>query len=137
MKFYIIILLGLSTLFKTSPSDAIIGEYWAEDRTGKIAVFKCENKYCGRIIWRQEDRKDTENPDVSKRNQNVVGTQFLRGFAYDEDEKIWEGGTVYSIDDGNTYKGKMWLEDKGATLKMRGYIGFSLMGKTASFQRAN
>ncbi|MEL6253441.1 MAG: DUF2147 domain-containing protein [Bacteroidota bacterium] len=135
MKLYFIVMLSVMTLFKTSPSDAIIGEYWAEDKKGKIAVFKCGDKYCGRIIWREEDRKDTENPDETKRSRNVVGAQFLNNFAYDADEEIWDGGTVYSIDDGNTYKGKIWLEDNGATLKMRGFIGFSLIGKTASFKR--
>ncbi|MEM6631802.1 MAG: DUF2147 domain-containing protein [Bacteroidota bacterium] len=137
MKFYLIIIFSLATLLNRAPSDAIIGEYWAEDKSGKIAVFKCENKYCGRIIWRKENGKDTKNPDERKRDRDIVGSQFLHDFQYNADEKIWDGGSLYSFDDGNTYKGKMWLEDSGKTLKMRGYIGFSLMGKTATFKRVN
>ena len=65
MKFYIIAVLSIITLFKTPSSDAVIGEYMAEDKTGKIAIFKCGDKYCGRITWRVDDKRDTNNPDKS------------------------------------------------------------------------
>ena len=137
MRLYIILMFSLITIFGNSPSDAIIGEYWTENKTGKIAIFKCENKYCGRIIWRKDNRKDVENPDKTKRSRNVVGVQFLNDFEYSNDESIWLGGTVYSIDNGNTYKGKIWLENNGKTLKMRGFIGFSFIGRTATLKRVN
>ncbi|MEO1451850.1 MAG: DUF2147 domain-containing protein, partial [Bacteroidota bacterium] len=88
-----------------------------------------------RIIWRKENRKDIHNPDETKRNRLIVGIQFLAGFIFDSDEETWANGTVYSIDNGNTYQGKIWLEDDGETLKMRGYIGFSLLGRTATLKR--
>ena len=135
MKLYIILVLSTIILYKTSSSDAILGQYWAEDKTGKIAIVKCGDKYCGRLIWKDEDRKDTKNPDKEKRERSIIGIQFLNDFKYNSNEKTYEGGTVYSIDDGKTYSGKMWLEDSGKTLKMRGFIGFSLIGKTAVFQR--
>lgn len=126
---------SLITLFDNSPSDAIIGEYWTENKSGKIAMFKCDNKYCGRITWRKDNRKDEENPDKTKRGRNVVGIQFLNDFEYSNDDDIWLGGTVYSIDNGNTYEGKIWLEHNGETLKMRGFIGFSFLGRTATLER--
>jgi len=135
MKFYIIIMFSILTIFDNAPSDAIVGEYWTENKTGRIAIFKCDNKYCGRIIWRKDNRKDVENPDKKKRNRNVVGVQFLNDFEYNIEDKIWSGGTVYSIDNGNTYKGKIWLENNGETLKMRGFIGFSFIGRTATLER--
>lgn len=137
MKFYWIALLGLLPFFESASSDAILGEYWAADKTGKIAIVKCGDKYCGRISWQANNRKDTKNPDKAKRERDIIGIQFLNDFAYNADDKIWEGGTVYSIDDGKTYKGKMWMEDNGQTLKMRGFIGFSALGKTATFNRIN
>ncbi|MEO1410293.1 MAG: DUF2147 domain-containing protein [Bacteroidota bacterium] len=137
MKFYLVAVLGLSALFTGAPSDAIIGEYWAEDKSGKIAIFKCDEQYCGRISWQADRRKDTKNPDPNKRDQEVIGTQFLNNFQYRAADKTWEGGTIYSVDDGKTYQGKLWLEDRGKTLKMRGFIGFSLVGKTATFKRVD
>ncbi len=135
MKLYFILMFSVITLFDNSPSDAIVGEYWTENNSGKIAIFKCDNKYCGRITWRKDNRKDDENPDKTKRGRNVVGIQFLNDFEYSSDDDIWLGGTVYSIDNGNTYEGKIWLECNGETLKMRGFIGFSFLGRTATLKR--
>ena len=135
MQLFIVLMFSLISLSANSPSDAIIGEYWTENKTGKIAIFKCDYKYCGRIIWRKDSRKDVENPDKTKRNRNVVGIQFLNDFEFSKADNTWLGGTVYSIDNGNTYKGKIWLENNGETLKMRGFIGFSFIGRTATLHR--
>jgi len=135
MKTYVFIMFSLLACLYNSPSDLILGEYWTEGRMGKVAVYKCDNKYCGRITWRKDNRKDIKNPVESKRNRNVVGIQFLSDFNYDKHENKWIGGSVYSIDNGKTYRGKIWLDDNGGILKMRGYIGISLLGRTATFRR--
>lgn len=135
MKIFLILIFSLIPWLHPSASDAIVGEYWTEDKTGKIAIYQCEDKYCGRIIWRKEARKDTKNPEPIKRDRNVVGIQFLEGFEFNQKESIWENGRVYSIDNGNTYQGNIWLEGNGKILKMRGYIGFSILGRTATLKR--
>lgn len=135
MPLLLSLLFSILTFSSTEPADNIIGEYWTADKTGRIAIYKCENKYCGRITWRKEPRKDSQNPDPSKKDRNVVGIQFLKDFEYDSGRKVWKDGTVYAIDNGNTYSGKMWLEQNGEVLKMRGFIGFSLLGRTATLTR--
>ncbi len=117
------------------PGEKIVGEYWTEGKKGKISIYKCEKAYCGSIIWREEARRDTENPNPDLRDRSVVGIEFMKGFTYDSSHRQWEGGTVYSIENGGTYRGKMWLEKDGKVLKMRGYIGISLLGKTAVLTR--
>ena len=42
--------------------------------------------------------------------------------------KHWSGGTIYDPDSGKTYKCNLELLPNGS-LKVRGYIGFSLLGK--------
>lgn len=118
-----------------APADAVLGEYWNEEKDGKFAIYKCGEAYCGKIVWRAEVQKDIENPDPKLRDRNIIGVEFIKNFKYQKNKKQWTGGTVYSFDNGNTYKGKMWLENNGETLKMRGYIGVSLIGRTASFER--
>ena len=136
MKFFLLLLATTMLLLTDQKGkDEIIGQYWTENQEGKIAVYKCGEKYCGKIVWRKDIRKDTENPDPKLRSRSLVGIEFMKGFRYDESKLVWNGGTVYSIDNGNTYKGKMWLENDGKTLKMRGYIGFSLLGRTATLRR--
>ncbi len=137
MKALIWILLAIFlptiALGQYNPAD-ITGHYWTENREGKVEVFERDGQFFGKIVWRKEDRKDTENPDKALQNRSVVGIEFMTGFVFDGEDK-WVDGTVYSIDNGGTYSGKMWLEDDGRTLKMRGYIGISLIGRTATLTR--
>ncbi|MEL6835158.1 MAG: DUF2147 domain-containing protein [Bacteroidota bacterium] len=131
--FFVLAFFGLSA---QQAADDILGQYWTEKREGKIEIFKQGDKYFGKIAWRKEARKDTENPDESLRNRNVIGIIFLQDFVFDGKDE-WEDGTVYSIDNGGTYSGRIWLEDDGETLKMRGYMGISLLGRTATLKRAD
>ena len=129
------ILLTLEGLAQAQEDD-ILGTYWTDTKEGKIEIFKQDQKFFGRIVWRKDARKDIENPDASLRGRSVIGLVFLTDFSFDGNE-IWEGGEVYSIDNGGTYSGKLWLEDDGKTLKMRGFLGFSFIGRTATLTRAN
>lgn len=131
--FFVLAFFGLSA---QQAADDILGQYWTEKREGKIEIFQQGDKYFGKIAWRKEARKDTENPDESLRNRNVIGIIFLQDFVFDGKDE-WEDGTVYSIDNGGTYSGRIWLEDDGETLKMRGYMGISLLGRTATLKRAD
>jgi Uncharacterized protein conserved in bacteria len=135
MYVILILMISLFSNLNIAVGDQIIGEYWTAEKAGKIAIYKCSNKYCGRIIWRKEAKKDSKNPNEALQNRSVVGIQFMQDFEYEKKSKNWKGGKVYSVDNGRTYKGKMWLENNGNTLKMRGYIGISLLGRTASLER--
>ncbi len=106
-----------------------------EERTGKIEIYKCAESYCGKIIWREDARKDIKNPGKNLQSRSVIGLSFLQNFVYDKSRNQWIEGTVYSIDNGSTYSGKLWLEEDGKVLKMRGYIGISLFGRTATLER--
>ena len=46
----------------------------------------------------------------------------------------WSGGRIYNPEDGKTYKCKLTLQDDG-TLKVRGYVGMSIFGKTQIWRR--
>ncbi|MEM9361286.1 MAG: DUF2147 domain-containing protein [Bacteroidota bacterium] len=115
--------------------DAILGEYWTESKEGRIEIYREGNAYFGRIKWRKEVINDTKNPDPKLRNKSVIDLIFLKDFMFRNNK--WVGGTVYSIDNGNTYSGKLWLENSGRILKMRGYLGFSLLGRTATLTRVD
>jgi uncharacterized protein (DUF2147 family) len=55
------------------------------------------------------------------------------GFTHAGDN-VWEGGSIYNPREGKTYKCKMTLENLD-TLKVRGFIGISLIGKTNTWIR--
>jgi uncharacterized protein (DUF2147 family) len=67
-------------------------------------------------------------------NKPVVGMTIMRGLRQEGDE--WKGGTIMDPNNGKTYKCKVKVEDNGKILKVRGYIGFSLLGRTQIWKRA-
>jgi uncharacterized protein (DUF2147 family) len=58
----------------------------------------------------------------------------MSGFTKKTDTR-WEEGTIYDPKTGNTYSSLLEL-DGAETIKVRGYIGISLIGRTAVWTRA-
>jgi len=123
-----------------SEADAVIGEWYTQDNKALVQIYKQGDVYNGKIVWLKEaknedgsDKLDTNNPDEARRGQPIVGLNLVNGFNYKGSNK-WANGTIYDPDNGKTYKCKMSLNDDG-TLKVRGFIGVSLIGRTQVWTR--
>lgn len=68
-----------------------------------------------------------------RKDQKILGMDILTGLKKKEDE--WSGGKILDPKNGKEYKCYIKLLDDN-TLKLRGYIGFSLLGRTAIWKRA-
>jgi uncharacterized protein (DUF2147 family) len=102
--------------------------------------------YFGKIVWINETlypeddemagqtKVDRENPDPKLQDRPIVGLEIVKGLEYAGGGR-WEDGTIYDPESGKTYKSKAQLADGGDTLALRGYIGFSLLGRTSHWQR--
>ena len=107
----------------------------------KIQIYKSGEKFYGKIIWLKnptengKQRIDGNNPDKSKRSNPIIGLVMLTGFKFDGDAE-WKGGDTYDPESGKMYSSYMYLKDKN-TLKVRGYIGISLFGRTETWTRSN
>ena len=144
MKFTIIILsiiLAFALRLSAQNENMILGKWKTSDGTGIIQIYKTsDGTFQGKIIKAQpkEDKKgamiDDKNPDPALRNRPIIGLVILKDFRYDGE--IWKSGTIYDPGNGKDYSCKMWLEDK-YTLKIRGYIGISLFGRTEIWKRAD
>jgi len=66
-------------------------------------------------------------PTRALQDRPLVGLTILEGVTYDGDGR-WTG-TIYAPDQGRTYKAKLHLTEEGV-LKVRGYIGITLLGRT-------
>jgi uncharacterized protein (DUF2147 family) len=69
-----------------------------------------------------------------RKGKKLIGMEIFSGLKNKNHE--WSGGEILDPDTGNVYRVKIWLEDGGKSLKVRGYIGFSLLGRTQQWTRA-
>lgn len=63
----------------------------------------------------------------------IEGLEIIRDMKARGDE--WAGGSILDPKKGKVYKAKMSLNETGDLLTVRGYIGFSLIGRTQLWER--
>lgn len=136
------LLVATSALAQTTP--AAVGRWTTiDDETKKpksvIAIYLEDGQLFGRIEKIFPQPGQPENPlcekcDGALKNKPILGMVILRNLKRDGDE--WKGGTVLDPENGKTYKCKIAVEDGGKRLKVRGFIGFSLLGRTQHWVRA-
>jgi uncharacterized protein (DUF2147 family) len=71
--------------------------------------------------------------DGEMKGRPLVGLRILWDFRKDGDQ--WSGGKVLDPDNGRVYKCYLAVEDGGDKLKVRGFIGFSFVGRTQYWLR--
>jgi uncharacterized protein (DUF2147 family) len=113
----------------------MVGNWLTESRDGIIEIsIAPDGSYQGKILGGNDPhRLDQHNPDAAKRSQTVLGQVILQGMKYDGDGK-WSGGTIYDPDSGRHYKCRLERIDKDR-LQVRGFIGFSLLGRSQVWTR--
>lgn len=118
-----------------------IGVWATEKGSAHVKIEDCGGKLCGSLIWLKEplnqqgkDKIDSHNPDPTLRTRKILGLPLLNDFVSDGDGTVWSGGTIYNPDDGKTYSCKLTMQDR-KTMKVRGYVGISLLGKTQVWSR--
>ena len=130
----------IATMFSFAPGhDAVLGEWFNGDKDATLMLFEKNGRVYGKIHWLKEPNEngkpkvDKNNPDPSKRNTPALGLVILKDFEKTKDG-YWENGTIYDPNNGKTYKCNLTLKDKN-NLDVRGYIGFSLLGRTESWTK--
>lgn len=136
----IFLLLVIGGRAMAEEADAIVGEWYTEENKALVQIYKADGVYNGKIVWLKEPKKDdgsekldTNNPDESKRDNPIIGLNLVNGFVYQGKGK-WGDGTIYDPDNGKTYSCKMELKEENS-LKVRGFIGVSLIGRTQMWVR--
>jgi uncharacterized protein (DUF2147 family) len=148
MKNILILVLGLfftinSTFAQeseTADADKIIGVWEVGSGKARVKVTKYGDKYGGKIVWLKEPtypdgtkKVDKNNPDDGKKTTPLLGLNNLLGFSY-KGKSEYDGGTIYDPENGSNYNCVITLEDDN-TLKVRGYIGVQLFGRTDTWKR--
>lgn len=123
-----------------APADAALGTWLTDTQDVKVQVFKCKDKLCGKIVWMKQPNEangqhklDPKNPDPQRRGQPILNSVLMRDFAFSGDN-VWEDGKIYDARSGKDYSCKMTLVNKNE-LGVRGFVGFSMLGKTSTWTR--
>lgn len=134
LSFIPLFLLSVS-LLASSNADAILGEWLAQEKDGKIVIFKQGDQYFGKISWGKiPGKKDTKNPDEKLRNKDLVGAVILKNFKFTGSS--WENGTIYDPNSGKTYDCILKIRDGNKTLDIRGFVGAAMFGRTSTWTRS-
>lgn len=134
----IILLLAQNLFSQAVSADLILGTWLTASGKAKVQIYKQNDLYFGKIVWLKnptyEDGKpkvDKNNPDKGLQTVPLLGLNMLKGFKFDDDE--WEDGTIYDPENGKTYS--CYIKYREGLLDLRGYIGFSLIGRTQTWFR--
>lgn len=134
------LLIGLFSFAQQTDSDAIVGNWYNQEKDGVVEIYKFGDRYNGKIIWMEAPNDENGNPKVDNLNPNKdlqsrerMGMEIMYNFKLDEDN-AWSDGQIYDPKSGKTYSGTITLKDKN-TLDLRGYVGFPIFGRTAVWTR--
>jgi uncharacterized protein (DUF2147 family) len=123
--------------------DSPVGRWkTVDDVTGKpksvVTIWEEHGKLYGRVQKLVDPDPKNPNPTCEDctgetKGKPVVGLKILWDLQKDGDG--WSGGTILDPSNGKTYKCLLSLEDGGTRLKVRGFIGVSVLGRTQYWLR--
>ncbi|MEN8123978.1 MAG: DUF2147 domain-containing protein [Bacteroidota bacterium] len=124
----------------TSNAQSVTGKWYSIDsetnaKKSIIEVYQQNNKIYAKILElvKEEDKgKLCDKCEGKNHNKPIEGMVILDGLSKDGDE--WSGGKILDPKNGSIYKCYIELVEKNK-LKIRGYIGFSLIGRTEYWYR--
>ncbi len=113
-----------------------------DDVSGKpkalIRITEHKGELQGRLEKLYLPANQDQDPKCDKcegahKDQPVLGMVFMSGLKKQGDE--YTGGEIIDPDNGKVYKSKMTLIDGGRKLKVRGYIGVPMFGRSQVWVR--
>lgn len=134
----------ITPLLMLAQDDAndVTGIWYNEEKDARFEIYGDGGEYFAKIVWLEEPidpetgepKLDDENPDEDKQNRPLKGLVFMKNFVF-EGDGLWEDGEIYDPKSGKTYDCYIKMESPDK-LKVRGYIGISLIGRTSYWTRA-
>lgn len=131
----------LALLFSVLSYAQIEGKWKTiDDETGKaksiVEIYKkSDGKYYGKVVQllMKPENNNCINCKDDRKNQPILGLEIIRGLSKDGSD--FDGGTITDPKNGKTYK--CTISRDGDKLNVRGYIGFSLLGRTQTWVKVN
>lgn len=110
-----------------------------DDETGveksEITLYESEGKLYGkvkRLLLPEDQGKLCVNCKGAEKNKPIEGLVIVKGLS--KDGETWTDGKIMDPANGKNYDCTISLENSN-TLKVRGYLGFSFLGRTQTWKR--
>ena len=142
---HLLSLLAISFLLTTSAfsvdmTSAVGNWITIDDKTGKaksvVKITSVGDELRGAIIKIMDPKNRNSVCELCKgknKDKPVQGMTIMWGFK--KAGAGWAGGAILDPNNGKVYKSKMSLSDSGKKLNVRGFIGFSFIGRTQTWIR--
>lgn len=115
-----------------------------DDETGRpksiIEIYNNNGGLEGKIVELLDPSKPNpicEKCEGERKDQAIKGMVIIWDVTANEAQTKWGGGKILDPKKGKVYKVKFSLEDEGSKLKVRGYIGAPLLGRTQVWERVD
>lgn len=137
-SFLILLVFGLAQQAKAQSENRVLGLWYNTEKTAQVEITKNGSEFIGKIVWLKDPNPDgkpaldKENPDPKLKQRPLMGLSLLKGLKYSGG--IWKGGEIYDPKTGKTYSCEIKL-NSDSVLEVRGYIGFSFVGRTVEWTR--
>jgi uncharacterized protein (DUF2147 family) len=118
--------------------NAIVGVWYNTDKTAQVEILKKGSTFIGKIVWLKDPNSggkpvvDKNNPSPNLKSRPLMGLNLLEGLTYSSG--IWEDGTIYDPKSGKKYSCQLSLKS-AEILEVKGYLGFSLIGRTVEWTK--
>lgn len=109
-----------------------IGIWATKEEDGVFQIYSCGQNLCGRLIGIQYN---TPLPPQSSKGHTQCNFSMLMNFTKKKGDDYWRGKIIDPRDE-KSYDAKIWSK-KPNELKVRGYLGISLLGETHVWHRFN
>ena len=110
-----------------------------DDETGRqkseVLIYKENGKLYGKItklLLPEDNGKKCVNCKGKNKDQPIEGMVIIKDLTLEDD--TWEDGTILDPKSGKVYDCYIGFQDSN-TLKVRGFLGFSLLGRTQIWKR--
>lgn len=139
-------LFGFIYILHADPNASAIDGYWStvDDKTGKpkafVQIFTKDNVVYA-VVKGGYPVNGVVPHDICTKcpspftNQPVTNMQIMWGVNYDADNKDYSGGQILDPDSGSIYRVMLTPSTDGQSLKVHGYIGIPLLGRTQMWYR--
>lgn len=140
-KNFLIIAVLFFTTITQAQNNSVIGKWKTiDDETGKaksiVEIYEKSGKIYGKVVEILDaERRNSVCSECSgnEKNKPILGMVIIKGLSKEADE--YTNGKILDPKSGKTYKCVMSLESKDK-LKVRGFVGISVFGRTQNWYRA-